>query len=67
MSAVWIVVACGLVLAAAGVWAVWSLMTEAPARPVQEDAPEPDSADQSFPRTGAHWLDGYVIFGNTYN
>ncbi len=33
-----------------------------PARPGRGDDSEPENARKSFPATGAHWLDGWVIF-----
>ncbi|MGO4805285.1 hypothetical protein AB4089_09175 [Arthrobacter sp. 2MCAF15] len=64
VSAAWIVAACGVLLAGAGLWAAWPWTAAVPTVPAQGLAPE--DAEQPFPRTGAHWLDGYVIFGNTY-
>lgn len=64
MSAAWIVLACGVLLAGAGLWAALPPTAAGTTRPAQGYAPE--AAEQPFPRTGAHWLDGYVIFGNTY-
>jgi hypothetical protein len=29
-------------------------------------APDPEIAEQSFPVTGAHWLDGWVVVGDTW-
>ena len=66
MSVVWIVAACAVLLAGAGLWAVWPSEAAAPDRTVQGNAPEAEDAEQSFPMTGAHWLDGFVVFGNTY-
>jgi hypothetical protein len=69
MSAVWIVGACGVVLAGAGAWAAWPSTETRPARPARPgrgDDSEQGNAQQSFPVTGAHWLDGWVVFGNTY-
>lgn len=34
--------------------------------PADGDVPEPQIPEPPFPMTGAHWLDGFVIFGNTY-
>ena len=64
MSAAWIIVACGLLLAGTGLWAAWPSTAARTTLPAQEDSPE--DGVQRFPSTGAHWLDGYVIFGNTY-
>jgi hypothetical protein len=47
-------------------WAARPLPSAEPARPGRGDRSEPSSAQKSFPATGAHWLDGWVIFGNTY-
>lgn len=64
MSAAWIIVACGLLLAGACLWAAWPSTAAGTTLPAQEDSPE--DGVQPFPGAGAHWLDGYVIFGNTY-
>ena len=47
-------------------WAGRALTAAPPARPGRGDDTEPESAQKSLPATGAHWLDGWVIFGNTY-
>ncbi len=47
-------------------WAAWPLMAARPARPGRGDVSEPENAEHSFPATGAHWLDGWVVSGNTY-
>ena len=31
-----------------------------------EREPEPGNAEQPCPATGAHWLEGWVVFGNAY-
>jgi len=66
MSAAWILAACGLLMAGGGAWAAWPLMKGAPARPEQGGVPMPEIEEQPFPRTGAHWLDGWVVSGNGY-
>jgi hypothetical protein len=47
-------------------WAARPLPAALPARPGRGDDSEPSRAQESFPATGAHWLDGWVIFGNPY-
>jgi hypothetical protein len=47
-------------------WAGRSLTAAQPARPGRVDDSEQENAQKSFPATGAHWLDGWVIFGNIY-
>lgn len=47
-------------------WAARPLSLAQPARPGRGDDSEPVNAQKSFPATGAHWLDGWVIFGNPY-
>ena len=66
MSAAWILAVCGLMLAGGGVWAAWPLMKVAPALQDQRDVAMPETAEQPFPRTGAHWLDGWVVSGNSF-
>jgi hypothetical protein len=66
MSAVWIVLACGALLAATGLWAAWPPAPAGAGQAGREASPEPEGGEQPFPMTGAHWLDGFVIFGNTY-
>ncbi|SKB94071.1 hypothetical protein SAMN05660473_03179 [Arthrobacter sp. 49Tsu3.1M3] len=34
--------------------------------PKPEGEPEPGNAEQPCPATGAHWLDGWVVFGIAY-
>jgi len=34
--------------------------------PKPEREPEPGNAEQPCPATGAHWLEGWVVFGNAY-
>ena len=34
--------------------------------PKPEGEPEPGSAEQPCPAMGAHWLEGWVVFGNAY-
>ena len=34
--------------------------------PEREPEPGPENAEQPFPATGAHWLEGWVVFGNAY-
>ena len=46
-------------------WAARALTAAQPARPGRGDDSERGSAVQPFPVTGAHWLDGWVGFGNT--
>jgi hypothetical protein len=47
-------------------WAAWPATAAWPARPGRGDVSAPENAQQSFPATGAHWLDGWVVFGNGY-
>jgi hypothetical protein len=47
-------------------WAAWPLTAVRAARLGGGDAPEPENAEAPFPATGAHWLDGWVVFGNIY-
>ena len=47
-------------------WAGRALTAAPPARIGHGDDSEPENAQKSYPATGAHWLDGWVIFGNTY-
>jgi len=47
-------------------WAARPLLLARRVQPGRGDRSEPSSAQKSFPATGAHWLDGWVIFGNTY-
>jgi hypothetical protein len=48
------------------VWVAWSVTAAQPVRPGRGDVSEPENAEQSLPATGAHWLDGWVVFGNPY-
>ncbi|BCW71378.1 hypothetical protein [Arthrobacter sp. NicSoilB8] len=70
MSAVWIVASCAVLLGGGGVWAAWPLMWPlikfAPDLPDRGEVPVPGIAEHPRPKTGAHWLDGWVVFGNTY-
>lgn len=46
-------------------WAGWTWAAAPPVRPGRGDDSEPENAQKSFPATGAHWLDGWVVSGNT--
>ena len=47
-------------------WAGRTLTAAPPARTGRGDDPEPKNAQKSCPATGAHWLEGWVVFGNAY-
>ncbi|RKR30091.1 hypothetical protein [Arthrobacter oryzae] len=52
---------------AEGVRPAWPVKKVArPVPPADGDVPEPQIPEPPFPMTGAHWLDGFVIFGDTY-